>query len=97
MLSVGAVRPSQLMYAFGVGSTIDLPNFSVVVSGLDSWDDRSQEVLTEPRLLDAVRGQLGAQVTELRSSLARLGFRRTMVEMTREVTSAGAGPEPGDG
>ena len=58
---VGAVRPSQLMYAFGVGSTIDLPNFSVVVAGLDSWDDRSQEVLTEPRLLDAVRGQLGAQ------------------------------------
>ncbi len=36
---VGAVRPSQLMYAFGVGSTIDLPNFSVVVAGLDAWDD----------------------------------------------------------
>jgi hypothetical protein len=65
---VGAVRPSQLMYAFGVGSTIDLPNFSVVVAGLDSWDDRSQEVFTEPRLLDAVRGQLGAQVAELRSA-----------------------------
>ena len=65
---VGAVRPSQLMYAFGVGSTIDLPNFSVVVAGLDSWDERNQEVLTEPRLLDAVRAELGAQVAELRSA-----------------------------
>ena len=65
---VGAVRPSQLMYAFGVGSTIDLPNFSVVVAGLDAWDDTNQEILTEPRLLDAVKVQLGAQVAELRSA-----------------------------
>ena len=56
---VGAVRPSQLMYAFGVGSTVDLPNFSVVVAGLDAWDETNQEVLTEPRLLDAVQAQLG--------------------------------------
>ena len=52
---VGSVRPSQLMYAFGVGSTVDLPNFSVVVAGLDTWDETTQEILTEPRLLEAVR------------------------------------------
>ncbi len=63
---VGSVRPSQLMYAFGVGSTVDLPNFSVVVAGLDSWDDTNQEILTEPRLLEAVRAMLGVQVAEIR-------------------------------
>jgi hypothetical protein len=63
---VGSVRPSQLMHAFGVGSTIDLPNFSVVVAGLDRWDDTYQARITEERLLDAVRGELGPQVRELR-------------------------------
>jgi hypothetical protein len=65
---VGSVRPSQLMYAFGVGSTIDLPNFSVVVAGLDAWDETNQEIVTEPRLLQAVRDGLGDQVRELRSA-----------------------------
>ena len=65
---VGAVRPSQLMYAFGVGSTVDLPNFSVVVAGLDSWNELAQDVIPEPRLLAAVRAELGAQVGELRSA-----------------------------
>ena len=65
---VGAVRPSQLMYAFGVGSTVDLPNFSVVVAGLDAWDERNQDIVSEPRLLDAVRAELGTQVRELRSA-----------------------------
>lgn len=65
---VGAVRPSQLMYAFGVGSTVDLPNFSVVVAGLDAWDERNQDVVSEPRLLEAARAELGPQVSELRSA-----------------------------
>jgi len=56
------------MYAFGVGATVDLPNFSVVVEGLDSWNELSQEVIPEPRLLAAVRAELGAQVGELRSA-----------------------------
>ena len=63
---VGSVRPSQLMHAFGIGSTIDLPNFSVVVAGLDRWDDTYQARITEERLLDAVRADLGPQVRELR-------------------------------
>ncbi len=37
---VGAVRPSHLMYTSGVGSLVDLPNFSVLVRGLDDWSDK---------------------------------------------------------
>ena len=32
---VGAVRPSQLIHTYGVGSVVDLPSFSAVVAGLD--------------------------------------------------------------
>lgn len=32
---VGSVRPSHLMFTSGVGSLVDLPNFSVLLRGLD--------------------------------------------------------------
>ncbi len=64
---VGSVRPSQLMYSYGVGSVIDLPNFSVIVGGLDGWDISAtgQTPLVEDRLLDAVRSRY-AKVAEFR-------------------------------
>ena len=34
---VGAVRPSHLMFTGGVGALVDLPNFSVMVKGIDHW------------------------------------------------------------
>ncbi len=36
---VGEVRPSQLMYSAGVGALVDLPRMSVIVGGLDGWND----------------------------------------------------------
>lgn len=57
---VGAVRPSHLMFTGGVGALVDLPNFSVLVRGLDDWkgyDSSNQEPITEPRLLAAVAKQ----------------------------------------
>lgn len=66
---IGGVRPSQLMYAFGIGSVVDLPNFSVLVGGLDDWDETKQSVITEDRLLAAVRAEDGLDaVRELRSA-----------------------------
>lgn len=63
---VGSVRPSQLMFTYGVGSLVDLPNFTAVVMGLDKWGDSEQRtVIREPRLLRAVQGALGTQVTSL--------------------------------
>ena len=33
---VGTVRPSHLMFTGGVGALIDLPNFPVLIRGLDA-------------------------------------------------------------
>lgn len=55
---VGSVRPSHLMYTAGVGALIDLPNFSVLVRGLDDWNYAAVpdwEAIAEPRLLEKVR------------------------------------------
>lgn len=64
---VGTIRPSQAIHSYGVGSLIDLPNLSVMVGGLDRWDTTRQEVITEDRLLDAVRARVGPQVEALRA------------------------------
>jgi hypothetical protein len=66
---VGQVRPSQLLYTYGPGSMVDLPNLSVLVMGLTYWaaDDANARVLPEKRLLAAVRRRLGQQVEVLRS------------------------------
>ena len=65
-IKVGDLRPSQLLFTFGVGSLLDLPHFSVLVMGLDRWDtSRHVTEVSEPRLLGAVRKHLGAQVKRL--------------------------------
>jgi Domain of unknown function (DUF1998) len=67
---VGTARPSHLMFTGGVGALIDLPNFSVLVDGLDDWryDTYEYDPVIEPRLLDAVRRLLGPSVKELRTA-----------------------------
>ncbi len=63
---VGAIRPSQLLWTYGPGALIDLPNLSVITMGIDRWErDRCQPIL-EARLLANVRRALGAQVESLR-------------------------------
>ena len=46
----GQVRRSQLITSFGPGSMMDLPNHSVLISGLDSWSTGGDEII-EPRLV----------------------------------------------
>jgi hypothetical protein len=70
---VGSVRPSALLYTGGIGSTIDLPHFSVMVEGLESWERHYKklshvELVTEARLLDAVRAKMGPTVLEMRKA-----------------------------
>jgi len=64
---VGELRPSQMMYAFGVGAVVDLPYLSVMVLGLDDWpaDPGLAPPISEERLLRAVRWTLGDQVQAL--------------------------------
>jgi len=63
---VGELRPSQLLWSFGVGAIVDLPNLSVVVAGLEDWHSAHAAPVPEARLLAGVRKVLGSQVTQLR-------------------------------
>jgi hypothetical protein len=63
---VGDLRPSQLLYTFGVGAIVELPNLSVMVMGLDDWPiEQGSSEIPEPRLLRAVQHELGPQVVRL--------------------------------
>lgn len=68
---VGSARPSSLLYTYGPGAIMDLPNFSIMPAGLDDWEliwKRRDHVPTivEPRLLNVVRLHLGPQADALR-------------------------------
>ena len=62
---LGAVRPTQLIHSFGIGSIIDLPNFSAMLLGLEDWPEGYCGAIAEERLLRAVQARLGAQVEKL--------------------------------
>lgn len=62
---VGQIRPSQLLWTYGPGALIDLPNLSVVTMGLDYWNKERCTPIQEARLLNEVRRVLGPQVQEL--------------------------------
>lgn len=65
MNELGEIRPSQLIFTFGVGSLVDLPNMSALVMGLDDWDTRYCKEIEEDRLVAAIQKRLGAQLTKL--------------------------------
>ena len=56
-VNVGEIRPSQLMFTYGVGAIVDLPKLSVIVTGLEDWPTNPVYArrITEERLLSAVR------------------------------------------
>lgn len=35
---IGEIRPSQFITTFGPGSIVDLPDYSVIIGGIDKWD-----------------------------------------------------------
>lgn len=70
---VGASRPSTLLYTYGPGAIMDLPNFTVMPGALSDWDrvyarrDGPPLRIHAPRLLEAARKVLRCRVDELRS------------------------------
>ena len=62
---VGDLKPSQILFSFGVGSLVDLPNLSVMVMGIDEWSMNHMTTINEDRLLAAVKNELGFQVERL--------------------------------
>lgn len=68
---VGSGRPSSLIYTYGPGAIMDLPQLTIMPAGLDDWERiwrRRDGIPTihAPRLLQATRLVLGYQVEELR-------------------------------
>jgi hypothetical protein len=51
------LRRSQVVSTFGPGALIDLPKFSILVSGLDQWTGVNEEIF-EPRLLEKLKEHL---------------------------------------
>lgn len=64
---IGALRRSQIVMSFGPGATIDLPDDSVIVGGLDWWPANSLQRIIEPRLEEAAARALGLARVELRA------------------------------
>lgn len=64
---VGELRPSQILFTYGVGASVELPQMSTMVLGLDEWPRDHGLLVSEPRLLAAVRTKLGHQIAELRT------------------------------
>src|SRR4051794_40528454 len=64
---VGQLRPSQILFTYGVGASVELPQMSTMVLGLDEWPRDHGLLVSEARLPTAVRSRLGHQVAELRT------------------------------
>lgn len=47
---IGEVRNSQLVSTFGPGAIMDLPDFSIIIAGVDNWNLRQCVPINEPRL-----------------------------------------------
>ena len=62
---VGAVRPSQLIWSYGPGALVDLPNLSAMTLGINEWKLKDCTTVSEPRLLNLVQRILGPQVQKL--------------------------------
>lgn len=50
----GQLRQSQLITSFGPGSMVDLPDFSVLIGGLETWSIGGDEII-EPRLIEKLK------------------------------------------
>ncbi len=56
---IGALRRSQMITSFGPGATIDLPEYSVIIGGLDWWPAKALQDIVEPRLQEVATRALG--------------------------------------
>ena len=59
------IRQSQLITTYGPGAMVDLPDYSVIISGLNDWSHLRREKIDEPRLTGKLRRLLGAPTLDL--------------------------------
>jgi hypothetical protein len=69
---VGSGRPSSLLYTYGPGAIMDLPQFTIMPAGLDDWDriwnrrDGDPQQIRAPRLRELVGKMLNSRDVQLR-------------------------------
>lgn len=63
--SLGETRHSQVLQVHGPGAMVDFPDRSVLIGGLDFWNDHGCEPIHEPRLLQLVRQATGMARVDL--------------------------------
>jgi hypothetical protein len=69
---VGSSRPSTLLYTYGPGAIMDLPQFTIMPTGLDDWDriwnrrEGDPPQIHAPRLRNVVRMHLHSNDVQLR-------------------------------
>ncbi len=60
------IRQSQIVSTYGPGALVDLPDYAVLIAGLEHWRGEAR-LIPEPRLLANLRRRLGIPFLELRS------------------------------
>jgi hypothetical protein len=65
--ALGEARQSQVLQLYGPGAMVDLPDYAVLIGGLDFWNDRGCDPIHEPRLLRLARQATGAARVDLRT------------------------------
>ena len=65
--ALGEARQSQVLQLYGPGAMVDLPDYAVLIGGLDFWNERGCDPIHEPRLLQLVRQATGAAKVDLRT------------------------------
>ena len=69
---VGSSRPSSLLYTYGPGAIMDLPQFTIMPTGLDDWDriwnrrEGESPRIHAPRLREVVRTHMRSPFVQLR-------------------------------
>ena len=94
-VKLGEVRPSQLIHTYGTGSVLELPNFSVIVPGLDGnihqgdpWHTRQRDtVVHEEAIVNIPAAWAMAELVIARSLIANWGDLRVRLVATPELTA----------
>src|SRR5688572_23322126 len=61
----GSLRRAQVVTSFGPGSTLDLPERSVIIGGLEYWRGWDRAPIIEPRLSEKAAQVLGVPRLDL--------------------------------
>lgn len=65
-MTIITIRQSQIVSTYGPGALVDLPDYAVLVAGLEHWAGDAQ-LVPEPRLLANLRRRLKLPALELRA------------------------------